>query len=391
MALFTDTEIQKIAFSAVIDDGRRTFERGRVSGLQFEGNDIIASVKEGQTHRVVISSDNSGIRFDCSCGFSFGGACEHVIAAMLAVNANQAIQVGIDWTANEPANDGENCENIDDGEDITEDNSVSVIDISNEKPSGRLYLIERESMLLAELRFAYFNGTAEFTRTDRSQNRLVPLENGTVYRIHRSRARETSITAMLAQYELMPYQTAFYTPCCDSRIWILQELPRLALEGFEIYGHDKLKSANARQSTPKLSISISSKENIFDCEVNVSFDGISATLAALISAVRHNSSFILLSDGTSGIMPQEWLEKFAGLFAALEADPSAMSIKIKQSHLALANILLDMADEKKTDVNLRKNAIFFKTFRVSCEKNRQRTSPLLCAHISLPGTNGSIF
>jgi non-specific serine/threonine protein kinase len=364
VTLFTEEDIQKYAFPAVIDDGRRCFARGRVSKVCFIGNDIIASVKNDQTYKVVISRETNQLRFDCTCGFSYAGACEHVVAVMLAANAHQAIQIGIDWdsdvsndspaenssfTSTHPAASEPDHEISDDYVDDASDNSLPVVDVPPGKPIGRLYLSESDSMLFVEVRFVYHDGTVEFNRVDTALSRLVPSGDGNVYRVTRSKARESSMTATLAEFELMRYQTGFYTPTCDPRMWTLHELPRLSQEGFEVYGQEKLKTTDARKSLPKLSVNITSGSSVFDCTVSVSFDGITATLAALIIAVRQGSRFILLSDGSSGLIPQEWIEKFAGLFAALDADPSQASLKIKPSHLSLAGMLYDMADERHGD------------------------------------------
>jgi len=243
VVIFTEEEIQKYAFAAVVEDGRRHFSRGKVFNLTFVGSDIIASIRGEQVFRVVVSREENALRFGCSCGFSYGGACEHAVAVMLAANAHQAIQIGIDWDTpvqecfNPQSTEHENVEEIEfDTDSSIEAQHASVIEIESGRPVGRLYLSESDSMLLIELRFAYHQGAVEFNRTDTSAFRLIPSDDGNFYRIYRSKARESSMSAALNQFELMRYQSGIYTPVCDPRIWIIQELPRLAKEGYEIYG-----------------------------------------------------------------------------------------------------------------------------------------------------------
>ncbi|MFP4163494.1 MAG: SNF2-related protein [Chitinispirillaceae bacterium] len=392
MALFSEDDIRKYAFPAVVEGGKRQFKRKRVTSMHFEGDDIITSVRDNGTHRVVVSNNGRGsIRFDCSCGFSFGGACEHVVASMYAANADSAIQIGIDFDAlAEQQDEGEDYddewyseqedeslseksaqENDDDGYDMGEpqEDPSKVVELDPGKPTGRIYLTERDTMLLAELRFSYHKGLAEFSRSDLNLSRLVPSEDGTVYRVTRSRARETMMTASLASYDLMQYQTGVFTPSDDSRIWTLQELPRLARDGFEIFGQENLRTSNARNVAPNLNVSVSSKEGLFDCSVEVSFDGISATLASLVQAVRNGSRFVLLSDGSSGILPQGWLEKFAALFSAIDAEGSGGSLSIRSSQFALADMLYDMADEKEGDPEFMSRKEALNSFR-SVEKRK---------------------
>lgn len=362
MNLFTEEEIRKYAFDAVIEDGRNFFARGKVSNISYIGNGIIASVRGDNLYKVVLCRENKELKFSCSCKFSYGGACEHAVAAMLAANARQAIQVSLDFdTAISESQiepqivsqaDGKEIEN-DESVIVEEDlsNSPVIVDLQIDKPAGRLYLFESEAMLLVELRFSYNNGMVEFNRFDTTLSRLVISDDGNVYRVTRSKARETYLTSLLANFELIRYQTGIYTPCCDPRIWTLHELPRLAQEGFEVYGQEKLTITNARKTLPKLSVAVNTNDGIFECSVSFSVDGISATLASLILAVRQNSRFVLLSDGTSGVLPVEWLEKFAGLFAVLDVDLKEKSLKIKASHLSLVNMLFEMADDKKSDLD----------------------------------------
>lgn len=347
MVLFTEEEIKKYTFEAVFEQAQRCFNKGRVLSLSFIGDGIIATVKDQTICRVVLNREKDGLKFSCTCKYSYGGACEHVVAAMLAANNNQAIQVGLDFEAT--AYEEQSPEQFSDIEPTRNYSEAAIIDLQSVKPVGRLYLFESDSMLLVELRFSYNGGMAEFNRTDTALERLVASPDGNVYRVIRSKARETSLTSILANFELTTYQTGIYTPCCDPRIWTLHELPRLAKEGFEIYGQEKLTITNARKSTPKLTVAVSSEQGVFDCLVSLSVDGISATLASLIMAVKQRNRFVLLSDGTSGIIPEEWLEKFSSLFSVLEIDSSQKSLKIKSAHLALVSMLFEMADQRIAD------------------------------------------
>ena len=357
MAIFTAQEISKAAFPTIIDDGRCCFEKGKVKELYFSGNDIVAGVKAERLYRVVISRNSNSFSYDCSCGFSLGGACEHVVAVMYAANSSGAIQVGIDWNTPEESSNPD----VSSAEE-TDETEIEVVEITGEKPRARLYLSESDLMLLVELRFAYLKGSVEFSCFDSSAYRLVPLENGCVNKVMRSRARETSIIAQLASYDLVRYQTGVFTPAGDSRIWLLQELPRLARESFEIYGQENLKTVNARNSQPKLNVQVSFRDGIFDCEVSMSVGGIPATLAALIKAVREKDRFVLLSDGSSGVIPDDWLEKFAAIFSVLDTDESGKSFRIPSAQLCLADQLFEMADQKWCDAEFESRKLAFRDF-----------------------------
>ncbi len=367
--MFTQEEIQQYAFGAVAENGRRLYSRGRISSLNVVGNDIVATTKGDPGFKIVISKSPTGISFDCTCKFSYGGACEHVVAAMLAANEHTAIQVGIDWDSlpdytPEPVTSRvlQSPAGVADLQETDSIKTAEIIDLEMTKPAGRIYLSERESTLLVELRFAYNGGEVEFSKADPSSSRLITRYDGRVLRVHRSKAREMSMAALMADYDLIPYQTGFYTPLSDPRIWTLHDLPRLITEGFEIYGEEKLRTANTRKSMPRLGISIKSQNGFFDCNVKISFDGISATLAALVKAIRDESRFILLADGSSGILPVSWVEKFTSLFSIVEVDVKNQKIAIREMHVGFADMLYQMADDRWADDLFQKQRLILKNF-----------------------------
>lgn len=362
MSFFTEQEIRDHSFDAVIDPGKRLHRLGRVCDLTFVGDDIIASVKAESLLRVIISREDGSLRFSCSCGYTHAGACEHAVAVMRAANDSRAIQVGIDWDRGSGSAEETDCDSaphpvgsvknsfdaLPEAEELPEAARI-VRDLPVEKPVMRLYLSEQEGMLLVEARYAYFNGMVEFSGHDTAMSRLVAAGDEEVVRVHRSRAREAAFIARLDSFELMRYQMGIYTPTIDPRVWTLQQLALLAEEGFEIYGQENLQSTQARKSEPHMAVSISSGDGGFDCTVTVSFDGIPATLAALVMAIRRRSRFVLLTDGTSGMLPQRWLDTFAALFGALDDAFGKESIRITHALFGAAKVLYDMADERECD------------------------------------------
>lgn len=378
VALFTNEEIKEHSFSAVVEAGEQLYNQKKVTELTFVGDDIIASVKDATRYRVVISREGKALRFSCSCNFSFAGACEHAVAVMFAANNDIAIQVGIDWSAlggitagsgaaaaiAHTSQEALNSSNGDlsTGSSPSAMDEASIVTVAPGRPEIRLYLTERDAMLLVECRFAYNNGMVEFTRFDTASDRLFPQDT-TVYRVCRSKAREATAVGDLVSFDLMQFQAGFYTPTIDPRMWILQQLPHLVDAGYQIYGQERLTTTQARKSTPNLAVSVTTQDNLFDCAVTISFDGIPATLAALILAVRQGSRFVRLSDGTSGMLPEAWVETFAALFDAINVEQSDKTLAIRTAHIALAEMLCDMANEQWSDAGFTEKRLALKEFR----------------------------
>ena len=59
-----------------------------------------------------------------------------------------------------------------------------------------------------------------------------------------------------------------------------------------------------------INISVESEQDWFDLDAKVDYDGLDASLPALLEALRSKQTFVQLDDGTQGILPEEWLNQF---------------------------------------------------------------------------------
>lgn len=87
-------------------------------------------------------------------------------------------------------------------------------------------------------------------------------------------------------------------------------------------------------------LSVTSGIDWFDLTAIVPFGESSATLVQLLAALRRGEKTITLGDGTVGMLPDEWLRRYAPLAAAgVENDDG--SIRYKPSQAALLDAMLD--------------------------------------------------
>jgi signal transduction histidine kinase len=58
---------------------------------------------------------------------------------------------------------------------------------------------------------------------------------------------------------------------------------------------------------------VSSGIDWFDLDGRCDFEGASARLPDILAAMRQGVAWVLLDDGTHGMLPEEWLKKYGGL------------------------------------------------------------------------------
>jgi superfamily II DNA or RNA helicase len=94
-------------------------------------------------------------------------------------------------------------------------------------------------------------------------------------------------------------------------------------------------------------ISVKSSIDWFELDARVDFDGVSASLPDLLRAVRNKDKYILLDDGTQGMLPEEWLERYGGL--AELAEEGDQTLRFAPSQALLLDSLLAEQDDVQVD------------------------------------------
>ena len=83
---------------------------------------------------------------------------------------------------------------------------------------------------------------------------------------------------------------------------------RLLAAGWNV----EAEGAKIRQAG-EFKISLSSGIDWFELDAAADFEGVQASLPALLKALQHGQSYVELDDGTRGMLPEEWLARYAPL------------------------------------------------------------------------------
>jgi len=101
-----------------------------------------------------------------------------------------------------------------------------------------------------------------------------------------------------------------------------------------------------------VSLGVRSTIDWFELEGSVDYGGVSAPLPALLSALRRGEGFVVLGDGSYGVLPEEWLKRHGMVTAAgrLEGE----TIRFARSQVGLLDALLAAQPEATFDETFAK-------------------------------------
>lgn len=130
--------------------------------------------------------------------------------------------------------------------------------------------------------------------------------------------------------------------------WFLNAFEAWRSKGITIMGFNKLNNNNLSQYKPNISIKVISGIDWFETAVKVEYNGEAISLKHLHKSIRNKSKFIKLDDGTMGILPDEWVEKFTAYFNAGEVVDDTL-----HTHKINYNMIAELYDEQLFDESVK--------------------------------------
>lgn len=118
----------------------------------------------------------------------------------------------------------------------------------------------------------------------------------------------------------------------------------------QVQGWEVLKNFRFNTSRPKTQIYISSGTDWFDAKVDVVFGDQRVSVAEVKKAVANKQSFVQLGDGTLGVLPEEWLKKYAMLFKLGENKEEAL--RLSKYHISVIDELYENRDTDELMIQL---------------------------------------
>lgn len=100
--------------------------------------------------------------------------------------------------------------------------------------------------------------------------------------------------------------------------WFLEAFEAWRSKGIAILGFNQLRDNKFSAYKAEVAISVISGIDWFETAIKVQFNKQALSLKHLHKSIRNKNRFVLLDDGTLGVIPDEWLQKLEGYFGAGE-------------------------------------------------------------------------
>jgi len=192
------------------------------------------------------------------------------------------------------------------------------------------------------------------------QHGLVETENGDTRVLIRDREAEAAHLAELGVLGVQP-TSRYYSSGNGSRgngsdvdgelellrSQLIGVVDTLTTKGWQVEAEGKLF-----RTAGEFKIEVTSDIDWFDLEATIDFDGVEAKLPELLAAVRKGEKYLELGDGSQGILPEQWLDRYARL-ADLGTTEDG-SVRFKPSQALVLDAMLAEQENLRVDHKFRK-------------------------------------
>lgn len=155
-----------------------------------------------------------------------------------------------------------------------------------------------------------------------SKKQIVDRDpNGNLFTVERNDEMEVELTAFISRLhpefeEQMGEMDYFYLQrqkFLDEN-WFLEAFEKIRTSNIKILGFNTLRKNRLSPYQVRVEVAVASGVDWFDTKLKVAFGKQQVSIQHLHKSLRDKSKFVELGDGTLGILPEEWIQKFNGYF-----------------------------------------------------------------------------
>ena len=228
------------------------------------------------------------------------------------------------------------------------------------QPGVRLLAPDAVPHRMRHMKFVF--GALEFVYGDtvvplRQRQKLL-WDNETSCLLTRDTATESSYLRQLSELGVRPLAQDYSADEIDIKI-PQDQMPVIVRQLMETGWI--VEAAGVKLKRPgSFHIGVTSGQDWFELNVAVEFEGAEASLPDLLQAVRKGDNFVRLSDGSQGMLPEEWLSRYSVL--AGMGDVVGDAVRFRPSQAMILDALLDAQDHATRDRDFTSFCRKLKTF-----------------------------
>jgi non-specific serine/threonine protein kinase len=209
--------------------------------------------------------------------------------------------------------------------------------------NAKLYLRENEDSLLFSPVFAYeYQGnTREIEFDNRTRQVVTEAEDGEMFMMYRDEDKENKVReffaalhpSFLEQSESNQATFSLSVSQLFENEWFFGAFEKVQQQDIEVLGFNQLTKIKYNPNRAKINVRASSGIDWFDLEIVIEFGEQTVNLKDVRKAVLNNQHYVRLGDGTLGMLPQEWLEKYASILKIGKLDGDTIRMSDRQFSL----------------------------------------------------------
>ncbi|TAG99937.1 MAG: DEAD/DEAH box helicase [Sphingobacteriales bacterium] len=229
---------------------------------------------------------------------------------------------------------------------INFDASVNIENLQNNPAQPVIYLSElNDTFLMVRPKWKYGTYEAEMDGATKTilnnQSQVISIERDTV----KEQELIDFIKTLHPRFKVQNNKEYFYLPFTEAmnKNWFMQFFNELQNKNIPVYGLNDLKKFKYNTNKPVFEMKSSSGIDWFDLQIEVHYGEQTVGLAELKKAILAKQEFILLKDGTLGVLPEEWIKKYSPLLRMGQIKDD--NLKVSKLHYTLLDELYNQLDD----------------------------------------------
>jgi non-specific serine/threonine protein kinase len=219
--------------------------------------------------------------------------------------------------------------------------------IKGSKPSLQIFLRESSDYLFFEPLFAYQDIIV--TKDDKAS--VIQQVGEKIVILERNFAEERQLMNVIEQLH-----SGFVRPNEGNVLalkgaevlknnWFFLFIDTLRERQIPLFGTDSLKQYKFNTAKPSTRLYISSNTDWFDAKVEISFGDQKVSIQDIKNMLLNKQQYIPLKDGSLGVLPEEWIQKYSLLFKVGEGKSD--NLKLSKYHFSVIDELYQQRDEEE--------------------------------------------